>query len=49
MINVIIATKNFRFVYKLNEILDAINEVKTEHILPDETVPEDTDVVITTT
>ncbi|OLS33022.1 MAG: hypothetical protein HeimAB125_03190 [Candidatus Heimdallarchaeota archaeon AB_125] len=48
MINVIIATKNFRFVYKLNEILDAINEVKTEHILPDETVPEDTDVVITT-
>ncbi len=48
MINVIIATKNFRFLYKLNEILDTIDEIKTEHILPDETIPDSTDVVVTT-
>jgi hypothetical protein len=32
----------------LNEILDAIDEIKTNHILPNEPVPEDTDIVIST-
>ena len=48
VINVTIATKNFRFLYRLNEILDSVNEIKTQHILPDETIPEDSDIVITT-
>lgn len=48
MISVIIATKNFRFLYRLNEILTNIKEIKTNHILPNEPIPSNIDVVITT-
>lgn len=48
MISVTIATSNFRFLYKLNEILSDIKEIKTNHILPNETIPFNTDLVITT-
>ena len=48
MISLIIATKNFRFVYKLNEILSDIKEIKSNHILPNQSIPPNTDVIITT-
>ena len=48
MISVIIATKNFRFLYKLNEILSDIKDIKTNHILPNQSIPPKTDVIITT-
>ncbi len=48
MISVIIATKNFRFLYRLNEILSEIKEIKTNHILPNQLIPSGTDIVITT-
>ena len=48
MISVTIATQNFRFLYNLKEILSDIKEIKTNHILPSEPVPKDSDVIITT-
>ena len=48
MINVTIATKNFRFLYTLNEALSNIEEIKTNHILPNEIITSKTDLVITT-
>ena len=48
MINVTIATKNLRFLYTLNEILSDIKEIKTNHILPRDSIPPDTDIIITT-
>ncbi len=48
MISVIIATKNFRFLYKLNEVLSDIKEIKINHILPNESIPSNTDIIITT-
>ena len=48
MISVIISTKNFRFLYRLNEILDDIKEIKTTHIFPNEPIPNNTDLIITT-
>ena len=48
MISVIIATKNFRFLYKLNEVLSDIKEIKINHILPNELIPSNTDIIITT-
>jgi hypothetical protein len=48
VISVIIATKNFRFLYKLNEILSDIKEIKTNHILPNQSIPSNTDIVVTT-
>lgn len=48
MISVIIATNNFRFLYKLNEILSDVKEIKTNHILPNQSIPPNTDVIITT-
>ena len=48
MIRVTIVTKNFRFLYTINENLANIEEVKTNHILPEEDLPEDTQVIITT-
>ena len=48
MISVTIATKNFRFLYKLNEILSDIKEIKTNHILPNQSIPPNTDVILTT-
>ncbi len=48
MISVIIATKNFRFLYKLNEVLSNIQEIKINHILPNQPIPSNTDVIITT-
>ena len=48
MISVTIVTKNFRFLYTINENLANIETVKTSHILPEEQVPENTQVIITT-
>lgn len=48
MINVTIATKNFRFLYTLNDALSNIEEIKTNHILPNETITSQTDLIITT-
>ncbi len=48
MINVTIATKNLRFLHTLNESLSDIKEIKTNHILPRDSVPKNTDIVITT-
>lgn len=48
MISVTIVTKNFRFLYTINENLANIEEVKTNHILPEEKIPEKTQVIITT-
>jgi hypothetical protein len=48
VINVTIATKNLRFLHTLNEILSDIKEIKTNHILPRDSVPINTDIVITT-
>ena len=48
MISVTIVTKNFRFLYTINENLANIEAVKTSHILPEEQVPENTQVIITT-
>ena len=48
MINVTIATKNLRFLHTLNEILSDIKEIKTNHILPRDSIPTNTDIVITT-
>jgi hypothetical protein len=48
VINVTIATKNLRFLHTLNEILSDIKEIKTNHILPRDSVPVNTDIVITT-
>lgn len=48
VIKVTVATKNFRFLYRLNEILDGIKEIQINHVLPDEFIPENIDVVITT-
>ncbi len=48
MINVTIATNNFRFLYKINEILVNIRNIKTDHILPNEQIPDKTKLIITT-
>jgi len=48
VINVTIATKNLRFLYTLNEILSDIKEIKTNHILPRDSIPLNTDIIITT-
>ncbi|MFW9852030.1 MAG: hypothetical protein ACFFDS_03755 [Candidatus Thorarchaeota archaeon] len=48
MIYVTIATNNFRFLYKLNEILANIKNIKTNHILPNEQIPDKTKLIITT-
>ena len=48
VINVTIATKNLRFLYTLNEILSNITKIRTNHILPNEPIPENTDIIITT-
>jgi len=48
VINVTIATKNLRFLYALNEILSNIKEINTNHILPNEPIPKNTDIIITT-
>ncbi|MHA2357143.1 MAG: hypothetical protein ACXABK_00025 [Candidatus Heimdallarchaeaceae archaeon] len=48
MINVTIATKNLRFLYTLNEILSNITIIKTNHILPSEPIPGNTNVIVTT-
>ena len=48
MINVTIATKNFRFLFTVSEILNKIEGIKSNHILPDEPVPNNTDIIITT-
>jgi hypothetical protein len=48
VIYVTIATNNFRFLYKLNEILANIRNIKTNHILPNEQIPDKTKIIITT-
>ncbi len=48
MINVTIATKNLRFLYTLNEVLSDIKKIKTNHILPRDSIPSNTDIIITT-
>ena len=48
MISVTIATKNLRFLYTLNEILSDIKKIKTNHILPRDSIPPNTDIIITT-
>ncbi len=48
MIIVTIVTKNFRFLFTINEILSNIAEVRTNHILPNEPIPDNTEVIITT-
>ena len=48
MIYVTIATNNFRFLYKLNESLTNIRNIKTNHILPNEQIPDKTKLIITT-
>ncbi len=48
MIRVTIATKNFRFLYIVENILSKINEIKTNHILPEEFMDDNSDVIITT-
>jgi hypothetical protein len=48
VINVTIATKNLRFLYTLNEVLSDIKEIKTNHILPRDSIPLNTDIIITT-
>ncbi len=48
MISVTIVTRNFRFLYTINENLADIEEVKTNHILPEEDIPKNTQVIITT-
>ncbi|MHA1693596.1 MAG: hypothetical protein ACTSYP_03280 [Candidatus Heimdallarchaeaceae archaeon] len=48
VIRVTIATKNFRFLYTVEDILSKINEIKTNHILPDEFTTDNFDVIITT-
>jgi hypothetical protein len=48
VINVTIATKNLRFLYTLNETLSDIKEIKTNHILPRDSIPQNTDIIITT-
>ncbi|MBY9000300.1 MAG: hypothetical protein KGD64_05255 [Candidatus Heimdallarchaeota archaeon] len=48
MIKVTISTKNFRFLYSIDEVLSKIKEIKTNHILPKELVTNNNDVIITT-
>lgn len=48
MINVTIATNNFRFLYKLNEILANVTSIKTNHISPNEPIPDKSKLIITT-
>ena len=48
MIIVTIATKNLRFLYTLNETLSEIKEIKTNHIFPRDSIPPNTDIIITT-
>ena len=48
MIRVTIATKNFRFLYTIEDTLSNIVNIKTNHILPEEFTIENTDVIITT-
>ena len=48
VIRVTIATKNFRFLYTVEEVLSKINNIKTNHILPNEFTTGNTDVIITT-
>jgi len=48
VIRVTIATKNFRFLYTVENILSKINEIKTNHILPEEYTTDNSDVIITT-
>ncbi len=48
VIKVTIATKNFRFLYTVENILSKINLIKTNHILPEEFTTNNVDVIITT-
>jgi hypothetical protein len=48
VIRVTIVTKNFRFLYIVENILSKINEIKTNHILPEEFTANNSDVIITT-
>ncbi|MHA1224013.1 MAG: hypothetical protein ACTSP3_12340 [Candidatus Heimdallarchaeaceae archaeon] len=48
MINVTIATKDFRFSYSINEILSKFKNIKINYVLPNETMPKETNVIITT-
>lgn len=48
MIRVTIATKNFRFLYTVEDALAKINNIKTNHVLPNEFTQENADIVITT-
>ncbi len=48
MIRVTIATKNFRFLFTVEDILSKITNIKTNHILPDQFTVENNDIVITT-
>ncbi|NPD89189.1 MAG: hypothetical protein HGN29_10720 [Asgard group archaeon] len=48
MISITIATKNLRFLYTLNEVLSDVKEIKTNHILPRDSIPPNTDIIITT-
>ncbi len=48
VISVTIATKNFRFLYTVKNILSKIHEIKTNHILPKEFTTDNSDVIITT-
>ncbi|MHA1686431.1 MAG: hypothetical protein ACTSYD_08480 [Candidatus Heimdallarchaeaceae archaeon] len=48
MIKVTIATKDFRFSYTINEILSKFKNIKINYVLPNETIPIETNVIITT-
>ncbi len=46
VISVTIATKNFRFLYTVKNILSKIHEIKTNHILPKEFTTDNSDRLI---
>ena len=48
VISVTIVTKNFRFLYTVENILSKINEIKINHVLPEEFTIYNSDVIITT-
>ena len=48
VISVNIVTKNFRFLYTVENILSKINEIKINHVLPEEFTIYNSDVIITT-
>lgn len=48
MIYISIVSSNFKFVYLINQILSNIKDLRIEHVLPSEKIPEHTDIVITT-